>query len=92
MAFLSDQIIAWEYEELNNFSNLQKSPKENSEGKERWIFLSLQNYKLLRKGQRRNSTVGKERLLIIKSWVSDVYLLHLIKKCCVWYYLNYDYA
>lgn len=35
MAFLSDQIIAWEYEELNNLSNFQKSPKENSEGKER---------------------------------------------------------
>lgn len=32
--FLMDQIIAWKYDELNNFSNHQKSPKENSEGKE----------------------------------------------------------
>lgn len=34
MKFLVDQIIAWIYEELNNFSNLQKSPKENSQRQE----------------------------------------------------------
>lgn len=34
MKFLVDQIIAWIYEELNNFSNLQKSPKENSQQQE----------------------------------------------------------
>lgn len=50
MKFLLDQIIAWKYEELNNFSNLKSPPKENSERKER-ILLNLQSYKLLRKHQ-----------------------------------------